>query len=244
MFQDCKALETLNLGSFSPAKATSLQGMFVGCKSLKSLDLSRFSTASATDMTMMFHGCTALKTLDLTSLNTANVTCTNAMFYGCSALEVLDLGSFDMSSAGDVTNMFGSCGSLRTIYAANSFAIPAGAYSNNMFSGCTSLVGGSGSVYDAAHVDAEYARVDRGATAPGYLAGKMGDVNGNGRLNAVDAQIAYDIATTTFYQDRLDYAAMRARADVTGAPGGGPDGQVTANDAFAIQYAELHGWGA
>ena len=63
-----------------------------------------------------------------------------------------------------------------------------------------------------------------------------GDVNDNGILNIVDAQLAYDIATTDIYKARDDYAAMFTRADVDG------DGTVDAKDARAIQYAALRGW--
>ena len=52
----------------------------------------------------------------------------------------------------------------------------------------------------------------------------------------VDAQIAYDIATTDIYKMREDYAAMYTAADVDW------DGTVDASDALAIQYATLHGW--
>ena len=37
-----------------------------------------------------------------------------------------------------------------------------------MFFGCTSLVGGNGTKFDASHIDSEYARVDTNDT-PGYF---------------------------------------------------------------------------
>ena len=40
-----------------------------------------------------------------------------------------------------------------------------------MFSGCTALVGGNGTVYDYSHTDHEYARVDKPGQ-PGYLTQK------------------------------------------------------------------------
>lgn len=63
----------------------------------------------------------------------------------------------------------------------------------------------------------------------------LGDVSGNGVINAVDAQIAYDIATTALYSGRADYAYMCDCADIT------EDGEVYAEDAFAIQYQALFG---
>ena len=69
----------------------------------------------------------------------------------------------------------------------------------------------------------------------------LGDVNGNGVLNIVDAQIAYDIATHNMYSELEGYDAYRAASDITGE-NGTPDGYVDAQDAFRIQYVALRGW--
>ena len=42
----------------------------------------------------------------------------------------------------------------------------------DMFKDCTTLVGGKGTAYSAEHTDAEYARIDGGSEAPGYLTDK------------------------------------------------------------------------
>ena len=70
----------------------------------------------------------------------------------------------------------------------------------------------------------------------------LGDVNGNGAVNIVDAQIAYDIAAHNKYNGTEAYAAYCKAADVPGA-GGAPDGAVDAVDAFRIQYIIHYGWG-
>ena len=70
----------------------------------------------------------------------------------------------------------------------------------------------------------------------------LGDVNGNGVVNVVDAQVAYDIAIGKGdYSNLPGYRAYRAAADVTGAAGS-PDGELDASDAFRIQYVALCGW--
>ena len=69
----------------------------------------------------------------------------------------------------------------------------------------------------------------------------LGDVNGNGAVNIVDAQIAYDIAAHNKYNGIEAYAAYCKAADVTGADGA-PDGAVDAVDAFRIQYITHYGW--
>ena len=238
-----EALTSLDVSSFDTSNVTNMNGMFGGCYALTTLDLSSFNTSSVKNMGYMFQVCKALTSVDVSSFDTSNVTKMDSMFSGCVALEVLDLGSFDMSNVRDAKYMFQGCNNLRTIYASDAFAISRYAACDSMFGYCYALVGGMGTAYDSMHVGWEYARIDGGTAAPGYLAMKRGDVSGNGRLNVVDAQLAYDIALGKCTA-LPDYAAMRSRADVTGAPGGGPDGQVTANDAFAIQYAALRGWGA
>ena len=59
-----------------------------------------------------------------------------------------------------------------------------------MFYGCTSLVGGQGTVYDEHYVDVARAHIDGGSSNPGYLTGKndalRGDVNHDGEVNIAD----------------------------------------------------------
>ena len=243
MFYQCGALKTLNLGAFNPCAATDMQGVFASCSALGSLDLSGFSAAAATNMSSMFSGCGSLAELDLRSFDTSHVTDMSSMFEASNTLRIADLSSFDTSAVTDARNMFNNAHSLRAIYAGAAFALPASADSGGMFGNCYALMGRAGTAYDPAHADPASARLDGGATAPGYFADRRGDVSGNSLVNIVDAQVAYDIARG-MHAGLPGYAAMCSRADVTGTPGGGPDGCVYAEDAFAIQYAALHGWDA
>ena len=59
------------------------------------------------------------------------------------------------------------------------------AISRDVFNGCTSLVGGMGTTYDANHVGADYAHIDGGPDNPGYFT-RRGDVNGDGVVNISD----------------------------------------------------------
>ena len=71
------------------------------------------------------------------------------------------------------------------------------AFSRNVFNDCTSLVGGQGTAYDAAHVGADYAHIDGGASNPGYFSEKpvftRGDVNGDGIVNINDVTALVDL---------------------------------------------------
>lgn len=81
---------------------------------------------------------------DVTKLQNASY-----MFSGCSSLTTLNLSSFDMTKVtnynNNVSGMFNGCSKLTTIYANTTFD-----YSSkniDMFSGCSMLVGGSGTAY-------------------------------------------------------------------------------------------------
>lgn len=92
------------------------------------------------------------------------------MFAGCSSLVILDLSSFDTDNVEFMLRMFDGCTSLSTIYVGNTFSTAElGDYMNRtMFYGCTSLVGGNGTVYTPEDTTARYAHIDAPAN-PGYL---------------------------------------------------------------------------
>ncbi len=123
-------------------------------------------------------------------LNTSEVTNMREMFSGCSSLTSLDASGFNTSKVTDMELMFNVCSKLTTIYGGDDWTTAAVTNSTNMFSGCTSLVGGKGTTFDASHVDKAYARLDGGASSPGYfseeLAFLLGDVNIDGVVNAAD----------------------------------------------------------
>jgi len=64
--------------------------------------------------------------------------------------------------------MFSGCSSLETIYASEGWNAEK-ATGSNMFEDCTKLVGGQGTAYNLVHIDYTYARIDGGASAPGYF---------------------------------------------------------------------------
>ena len=65
--------------------------------------------------------------------------------------------------------MFYNCRNLQTIIIGKNWSTESVTTSSSMFTNCTSLVGGMGTVYDASHVDAAYAHYDGGTSYPGYL---------------------------------------------------------------------------
>ena len=159
-----QGLENLNT-----SEVTSMKSLFNGCTSLVNLDLRYFETGNVTDMNGMFRDCSSLRQLDLSSFDTRKVTDMNIMFRGCTSLESLDLSSFDTHSVTRMIWMFYNCSNLTTIYAGISWDVQNVSSSAQMFTGCTSLVGGKGTTYDASHVDKTYARIDGGTSNPGYF---------------------------------------------------------------------------
>ncbi len=180
MFYGCKNLATLDISRLDTSQVTAMLGMFEGCSSLTSLDVSSLNTSQVVTMNSMFSGCSSLKNLDVSGFDTSKVKYMGYMFYGCSSLTTLDVSGFDVSHLVDsgedawgVNSMFKNCSSLRTIRGLGSWSAEIESLEyKNMFEGCTSLVGGNGTAYDASHVDIEYARVDVPGS-PGYFTGSV-----------------------------------------------------------------------
>ena len=169
MFSGCSFLTSLDVTGFDTQKVTDMRYMFNNCPSLTSLDVSRFNTQNVTDMGHMFNNCPSLTSIDVSHFNTQNVTAITAMFRGCSSLTSLDVTGFDTQKVTDMGYMFMNCPSLTTIYVGSEWSTSAVNNSENMFTGCSVLVGGAFTAYDADHVDAAYAHIDGGVDNPGYL---------------------------------------------------------------------------
>ena len=111
-----------------------------------------------------FQNCTSLTTINgIENLNTVNVTNMQNMFYNCSSLTTLDLSGFNTEKVKNMYMMFYNCSELTTIYASSNFTTSAVTSSDDMFSGCTSLVGAV--AYSSDKTNAEYANT----TTKGYF---------------------------------------------------------------------------
>ena len=166
--------------SMKNAPLTSFNGMFYGgmnpetwvmqtLSKIKSIEgLENLNTEKVTDMCNMFTSCSSLTSLDLSTFNTSNVTKMVAMFQLCENLEMVDVSSFNISNVTDMGQMFNYCPKLKTICCFTDWSGTT-ATSDFMFSNCTSLVGGNGTVFDKNFSDATYARPDGGWMSPGYF---------------------------------------------------------------------------
>ena len=158
----------LDLSSFDTSKVTSMNAMFYSSQAT-TLDLSNFDTSKVTDMFSMFNASQAT-TLNLSSFNTSKVTNMHGMFRGSQAT-TLDLSSFDTSNVTNMGLMFNNSTKLKVIYVSNKFNADTVTSGDEMFTGCTNLVGGNGTVYDSTKTNKEYARIDTAST-PGYFTAK------------------------------------------------------------------------
>ena len=179
--------------SFANARPTTTFDWFYGMQKLQSITgMSYLNTSEVTNMSLMFQNCYLLTSLDLSHFNTSKVTDMGGMFSNATSLTSLDLSSFNTSKVTNMGWMFNQCSNLRTIYVGNGWSTAAVTSSTNMFSGCTSLVGGQGTTYNASNPkDKTYAHIDGGTSNPGYFAA------------AAEAYACYTSSNTTltFYYD-------------------------------------------
>ena len=169
MFEGCSKLTSIDVSNFVTDNVTDMSAMFYQCRKLESLDVTNFNTANVTNMSSMFTGLRLITDLDLSNFNTANVIEMNFMFASCVALTTLDLHNFNTAKVKGMQRMFNGCSALTTIYVACQWTTDMVTSHTDMFTGCTNLVGGMGTTYDASHVDKAYAHIDGGPSNPGYL---------------------------------------------------------------------------
>jgi len=127
-----------------------------------------------TSLSQMFYGNASTNSLvnleDITgweNLNTSNVMNMYEMFFACGKLKVIDMGSWDLAKVTNITHMFSDNPALTTIICDADFheldCFPPS------FRDCTNLVGAKGTNFDTGKTGLDYARPDKGTTAPGYF---------------------------------------------------------------------------
>ena len=176
MFYGCSGLTSLNISSFNTEKVKNMRYMFLRCSGLTSLDISHFNTGNVSYMDDMFWGCSGLTSLELSNFNTEKVSTMNGMFRGCSGLTSLDLSSFNTFSLSSAKEMFAQCSALVKITTGEYFVIDFIVNHGDMFTGCTSIVGQYGTVYDKNFVDKTRAYVGEGGyfwVFPLHWSGRM-----------------------------------------------------------------------
>lgn len=174
MFENCHTLEVLDVSNWNMTNVNAVK-MFSGCKVLKALDFSNWKNVTIQSMHSMFAGCNALANVNVSFWNVSAVTNMTNLFKDCASMTAIDISGWDTSNVTDMTQMFymvNNNTSLKTITVGGSWSTASVTTDTNMFTGCTSLVGGNGTPYNASKVNKEYARIDGGTSTPGYFTEK------------------------------------------------------------------------
>ena len=167
MFIDLRAVTDIDLKNADTSNVKNMSCMFYRCYALTSLDLSGFDTSNVLGFSDMFYECRNLTSLDLTGFDTSKTTDLSKMFYNCKELTSLDISDFDTAKVTDMSDMFNGCAKLETIKVSDEWSTANVDLSDDMFTGCTALVGGNGTTYDSTFTNKTYARID--GENPGYL---------------------------------------------------------------------------
>ena len=206
MFNNCGRMSSFDLSGFSTSKVQRTDYMFKGCSNLSSIDISNFDLSSCYEFSCMFEGCTNLKSIDLSHF-TSNRKNLHArrMFADCINLTKINLCN-DMYYFYSVDEMFNNCTSLKTIYVSKEWEMMSSpSIYDDTFENCISLEGNMGTTFNPLWTSSEYARIDRGESAPGYLT-LLGDVNQDCIVSISDITGLIDLLLTN--------SAASAAADV------------------------------
>lgn len=158
---------------------TKMENFFLNFSSLTSITgLWRIDTSKVTSFASVFAGTSALtKMIDLSTWNnsggaTGMLSCQN--MFNLSGVTGVNLCNWVTTSITFTIRMFTQCTNLTTIYVSGGFDLThlASSDSTSMFNGCTNLEGGDGTTYDSSYIDASWARIDGGTSAPGYFTEK------------------------------------------------------------------------
>ena len=171
MFYNCKNLPKVTINTWNTQKVTTMKELFAGCSKMTSVNMQGMNMYKVKDMSLMFSGCSNLKSIYMIDCETFAATDMNHMFSGCSSLTRLVLNSFDTFSVTDMSYMFANCTNLEAINTGEFWDTESVSNSEGMFENCEKLVGAQGTVYNDGYTDKDYARLDGGSAAPGYLSG-------------------------------------------------------------------------
>ena len=155
----------INVTGFDTSKVTSMNSMFE-LSAIKTIDVSNFDLSKVTSVKSMFARAGIIEDIDIHSLNTDEITNASSMFRKCLSLKEIDMTDLTFVEASNFDYMFAENPKLRKILVSDTFFLSNTVSTTNMFSDCTSLIGGKGTRYvDKLVKDGKYAIVDQGPTS-------------------------------------------------------------------------------
>ena len=222
-------LVSVDLSGADASEVTSMKEMFCDCRALTSVDMSGMNAAKTANFESMFFACENLAAVGLSGFRAAAAENMGTMFFDCYALKELDLSGFDTSAVSDMSMIFGYCKELETIYVSENWTTAAVVREFDLFTGCDKLKGGSGTAYNENEQGKDRARIDGGASAPGYLTlkpggstVKKGDINGDDAVDKADL-------------DLLARYIMKVSTDSSGKYDVNNDGKIDGRDLIRLR---------
>lgn len=183
IFGDCQTLEYVNLSGADFSNVTFIADMFTRCLKLTGEDdiildgiiwgRDENDECIVVTANSLCKGCTGLKNTDfLEHFDLTNVTTLDQMFNGCTGLITADFSSQHLKRCNNISQLLYGCTNLTTIYVNEDWDTDVYSRINSItrkdvFFNDKKVVGGAGSTY--VNGNADYARIDQGATAKGYL---------------------------------------------------------------------------
>lgn len=166
MFSSCSSLENVLIKEWDTSNVRNMSGMFQYCTMINNVFI-HGDTSNVTDMSNMFYGCERLTSISIRSMDVSNVTDMHNMFRG-TKVSSLSLEFWDTSKVNTTEWMFKDCQYLSTIFVTSDWDMSSVIDDQEMFDGCTLLVGGNGTTYSSSHIESDYAKIDESGS-PGYL---------------------------------------------------------------------------
>ena len=115
MFNNCYALESIDLSNFVTDKSMTFAYMFCYCQMLRKLDLSTFRTGNALSLAFMFQHCESLTALDVRHFDVSNCRSLDNTFDDCWVLKSLDLSTWNTDKVRDTRSMFNRCKAIKEL---------------------------------------------------------------------------------------------------------------------------------
>lgn len=205
LFAEMPELTDVDVSGFETEFVWDMSVMFNGDSQLLSLDLSGLKTDNVTDLSHMFTNCMSLTGVEIVGWNTSSLQTTWGMFGGCVNLISVDLSGWSCRSLTNISDMFRNCRSLISIYVDDQWTLQTDGslVSDMMFSNCSALTGGNGTMFDEQHTNSEYARVDAQGV-PGYFRIKRTEVRDEGFLQSPDKWVRAGYKETTGVSGGVD----------------------------------------
>ena len=112
MFQQCYALEYLDVGDWDCSNVTIMQGTFFQCQGLKVVEgLGNWDTSKVTTFYAFMNNCKNLESVEgIGNFDTGNAEIMSHMFWNCRSLKEVDVANWNTGKVTAFNSMFSGAG--------------------------------------------------------------------------------------------------------------------------------------